>query len=868
MKTNRDMILSYLRKAERKSGEEYAGSTTQELADALGIKRCNISTQLNRMTEEGLLMKSSSRPVFYRLKKEDTGEESQAFRELAGSSGSLKNAIRLAKAAVLYPGAPLPILLSGPAGTGKTHFAAQIQTFSKEMKISEGNGLKEIDCRYYTENESALRRALEDSRGQEIFINHFHLLGQHSHLTVLRWLEQEQRDRGRLVVCAFDCENHVPVPEYLAESFPVCISFPSLEARGLQERFELVKAFLIEESVKMRKTLKLNSEVFYCLMLYRCSGEIRQLRNDIRVGCANAYVREFRSTVPELHLYVSDFPAQVRGGILNWKYFRKELENMIPRESAWTFSDSGMTRQMEEAIKNGEDNIYALIEKKEEELSRQGIPEDEISSIVGADIEHDLKKLQDSLDNRQLDKKALSKMVDERIIEIADRFLNEAGNTLGKAFPVSVFYGLCLHLSAFLEKRTRSRVLSREKVVEIMEAHEKEYNMSLKLALWMEEEFQVSMPSDEVVIITMFICRESLEESGSGKPVVLIAMHGTSAAASISNVVNALTGSRNTYAFDFPLDMDMDTAYQKFAATIQRIHQGKGILMLHDVGSVKTIASLAMQNTGIPIRCIEVPFTLFALECAQRAGEGEELEDVYREVLQNCRDTLPLMRDSYQRAEQEKVIVTLCMTGQGGAVQIKNYIEQNMELKETQVIPLAVSDPGTLLKRINTILEKHEIICMIGTYDPKIHNIPFISIAQLFETPAEKLPLLLAAPEGRAAEQVDYEEIYGYLKEQLPDLNIQKLRRHLPRAVALIKKSAGGLNEAQELGLFMHLACSVSRLQAGEELGVNRKKNQIISSNKKLYSDIKEILKPLETAFGIKYNDDAIAGLIEISKRI
>ena len=114
----------------------------------------------------------------------------------------------------------------------------------------------------------------------------------------------------------------------------------------------------------------------------------------------------------------------------------------------------------------------------------------------------------------------------------------------------------------------------------------------------------------------------------------------------------------------------------------------------------------------------------------------------------------------------------------------------------------------------------------------------------------------------------DYEEIYEYLKEQLPDLNIQKLRRHLPRAVALIKKSAGGLNEAQELGLFMHLACSVSRLQAGEELGVNRKKNQIISSNKKLYSDIKEILKPLETAFGIKYNDDAIAGLIEISKRI
>lgn len=55
------------------------------------------------------------------------------------------------------------------------------------------------------------------------------------------------------------------------------------------------------------------------------------------------------------------------------------------------------------------------------------------------------------------------------------------------------------------------------------------------------------------------------------------------------------------------------------------------------------------------------------------------------------------------------------------------------------------------------------------------------------------------------------------MKEQLPDLNIRSFAG-IARAVAQIKRSAGGLNEAQELGLFMHLACSVSRLQAGEEL--------------------------------------------------
>lgn len=869
MKSNRDMILSYLRKAERNGGEEYTGTTTLELAEALGIKRCNISTHLNRLTEEGLLVKSGSRPVFYRLKTAAINErENLAFHGLTGSNGSLKNAVQLAKAAVLYPGSPLPILLTGPAGTGKAFFASQIQAFSREMNLSGQEKADELDCRYYTENESALQRFLEGSRGQELFINHFHLLNRTGQSIVLRWVEQGYKNHGKLIICAFDCENHEPLPEYITDSFPVRISFPTLEARGLQERFELIRALLMEEAGKMQKTLKLNSEVLYCLMLYRCDGELRQLRNDIRIGCANAYVREFRSTVPDLHLYVSDFPSQVRGGILNWKYHRKELENMIPRESEWSLSDGNISRQTEQTVKSRENNIYALIEKKEEELSRQGISEEEINKIISTDMEHDLKELQNSLDNRKLDKNSLSKMVDERIISMVDQFLDEAGHTLERAFSASVFYGLCFHLSAFLEKRTRSRILSKDKVLEIMESYEKEYALSQKLALRVEKEFQTAVPHDEIVIITMFICRELSDENSHEKPVVLIAMHGSNAATSISGVVNSLTGKQNTFSFDFPLDMDMETAYRKFVKTIQEIHQGRGILMLHDVGSVKTIASLAMQNTGIPIRCIEIPFTLVALECAQRASEGEDLDSVYKEVLRNCRDTLSLMRDSYQRMEQKKIIVTLCMTGQGGAVQIKKYLEKNTELKDTQIIPLAVSDREVLLKRINTLLEKHEIIGLIGTYDPKIHNIPFISIAKLFETPVEKLPLLLASPEEKTDTEVNYEEIYEYLKEQLPDLNIQKLRRHLPRAVSLIKKSSGGLNEAQELGLFMHLACSVSRLQAGQELGSNRRKEQIISHHKKLYGSIKEILKPMETAFNIKYNDDAVAGLIEIVKRV
>lgn len=869
MKTNRDMILSYLRKAEKNNGEDYIGSTTQEIAEALGIKRCNISTQLNRLVEDGLLAKNGTRPIFYRLRTTDTMEEQMAFRGLVGRDGSLKNAVKLAKAAVLYPDAPLHILLTGPSGIGKTNFATQIFEFSKEMKqSSQDTTLKEINCQYYAENESALQREIENSANQDIFINHLQLLPMHTQAVFFRCLEKTNRKSGQMLICALDCESYTSLSDTITDWFPVHIMIPTLEERGLKERFELVSSFFMEESGKMRRAIKLNSELLYCLMLYHCTGEIRQLRNDIRIGCANAYVREFHSTTPELHVYVSDFPMPVRNGFLNWKQHRQEMEKIIPRDFSYVFSDTSMSRQAEMIGNAGESNIYALIETKENELRTQGINEEEISRIISGDLEQDLKKLQESLGENQLDKESLAKIVDVRVISMVEDFLEKASNLLGRAYPSSTFYGLCLHLSAFLEKTGRTQSLSQEKVLEVIETYKEEYTLSLKFAMEIEQEFQVTLPADEIVLVTMFICREDIHNASVDKPVVLIAMHGTSAATSICNVVNALVSNRNTYAFDFPLDMNMENAYRLFVETIQRIHRGKGILLLHDVGSIKTIAGLAMQNTGIPIRCIEIPFTLIALECSQKASLGNELESVYYDVMQSCQNALPLMRESYQRLDQERVIVTLCMSGQGGAIQIKKYIEKNMDLNGIQVIPLAVSDPEILIGKINTILEKHEIICLVGTYNPEIYNIPFISIAKLFETPLEKLPLLLATAGENQSVKIDYDAIYEYLSEGLPDLNISKLRRHLPRAVARIKKSAGGLNEAQELGLFMHLACSVSRLKSGEDIGVNRKKNQIIGGNKKLYYDLTEILKPLENAFEIHYSDDEIASLIEISKRV
>ena len=102
------------------------------------------------------------RQVYYRLKTADAQDEHLSFRALVGKDGSLKNAVQLAKAAVLYPERPLHILLTGVAGTGKTSFGKEIFAFCEEIKrFSADIKWKEINCQYYRENETGLLQELE-----------------------------------------------------------------------------------------------------------------------------------------------------------------------------------------------------------------------------------------------------------------------------------------------------------------------------------------------------------------------------------------------------------------------------------------------------------------------------------------------------------------------------------------------------------------------------------------------------------------------------------------------------------------------------------------------------------------------------------
>ena len=866
------------------------GVTTQELAETLQMQRSNISTLLNELVADGRMEKLAGRPVHYRPLEEGEAArgENSCFKVLDGCEGSLKPVLQMAKAAILYPAHSLNTLIVGPSGSGKTTFGYLMYQFACESKVlPKGAPFERFRCHVYEDQEeTAYNRlfgedgALEKAKGGVLFLDGAESLPASAREHLLDLVESDGEVlQDVMLICSLNEKARASVQDAYAARFSAKIELLPLQNRPLQERFGLVQHFLIDEAVRMKHTVRVNVELLHCLCLYRCENNIKQLKNDIRLGCANAYLRAFNAERAEdLTLYLNDFPVCVQRGLLYYKNYRSQLEELIPQGYAYTFSADSMRKEnymAEQVPEVGhvqlDDSVYDIIDRKAEELRSRGIGEEDISHIINAELEYDMKQFTSRITKNKVSRESLYKVMDRRIVDAVDMLLKEASRQFNRVYPEATFYGLCLHISSTLERgRPSVQRLSNERILDVVQNHRDEYALCMQFVSGLEKEVGAHLSIDEAVLMTLFLCESNDTHRAEEGPVVLVAMHGDSTASSVADVVNSLAGCGNTYAYDMPLDKDMQQAYDELKAMIQELDRGQGILLLYDMGSLRTMAELISKETGVQIRTVAVPGTLIAVDCSRKASSCGTLDELHADAMNSCRDFYVNIAEPAGRAHNPnpKAIITLCMTGEGGAVQMKNYLEKNAGLSGTDVIPLAISDRKALLSEVNRLKEDHEIRCVIGTYDPGLHGIPFISVVKLFETPVDKLDILLTMPESDHT-PVNYEMIFSYLSKQLPTLDMKKLRKYLPRVLTQIKKvSQDGLTQDQELGLFLHLACAIERLQSGAAMPEKGNRQGIISRNKRLYNDLREILQTVEEPFAVHFSDDEVAYIIGIVKKL
>ena len=75
------------------------------------------------------------------------------------------------------------------------------------------------------------------------------------------------------------------------------------------------------------------------------------------------------------------------------------------------------------------------------------------------------------------------------------------------------------------------------------------------------------------------------------------------------------------------------------------------------------------------------------MDCSRKAASASSLEELHEDAMGSCRDFYTNIAEPEGRSHHKNtpVIITLCMTGEGGAVQMKNYLEKNAGLNGIHV---------------------------------------------------------------------------------------------------------------------------------------------------------------------------------------
>lgn len=448
-------------------------------------------------------------------------------------------------------------------------------------------------------------------------------------------------------------------------------------------------------------------------------------------------------------------------------------------------------------------------------------------------------------------------IVDPKIIHMVTKIMDACKNELQIEIQPQVFYGLCLHMNSLLTLQLNQSRVDDDQIVHIVQEYTKEYGISIQLGQMFKDAFDIELPIEEIVIIAMFLIKD--EEDTEGHPVLLYIFHGKGVATSLRDVTNTLTHTNNVYAYDLCLEKDSATALQEIKTLVQRIDDGQGIVVIYDMGSIKTMLDTISEETDIKIRYIYFPITLLGLDVARKCSQETDLEYLYHTTMREMK-TMLQMNDS-----RKEIIITLCHTGEGGAFQLKQYIDQYSNLG-FKTVPLAISKREELISQVMALKKIYRIHCFVGTYDPKLMGIPFVSMTKVFENKPEAIDKILMF-EPIQSKQLDYSAVYSFLEEQFKCISVSKLKSILPSIIDELE-IIYSLTPDQKVGLFVHIACLLENCKQGVCKQACKDADTILEDYPEDFKVVSKVLKPLEKAFKVIIDDNQMAAIIMILNKL
>lgn len=602
--------------------------------------------------------------IFSQTKRESSKD--YPFSELIGYDGSLANVVRQAKAALLYPPNGLHTLLSGPSGSGKTTFARFMYQYAVQVgHLSSSAPYIVFNCADYSNNQHLLldhlfghskhaftgaeerkKGLVEAADGGILFLDEIHRLppeGQEMLFSIIdrgefyRLGESEKPRKVNLLIIGATTED---IQDNILATFlrriPLTINLPSISDRELGERVQLIYFCFKQEAKNIGKILKVNEDVIRFFLQYEPKGNIGELKNDIQLLCANALVDNISSNTTVIkvklsHLspylidqfYFSHFDEKSDSGI------RKKLKFLKINDLEFTPDD------------NSKEDPFLLV-NEDNDLSTN-IPDIYQDYI---DTEGTLASLKDNIrsyeqqrkEKQELNQQPIFKIVSRQNFEITLNILKKVAVQEKYYFDNQNIKSLALHLDTLIEKVNEGYSFHDEKFLEHKRKNQiengKEFQIAKKIYREVSNNLQVQLPESETYFLSLYL-KAMNEKHKKQKIGVLVLMHGENAASDLAQTANKLLNVEHAVGLDMSLSNTVSKTLESATNLVREIDQGKGVILLSDMGSLNMFGEIIMSKVGIQTKTIKMVTTPMVVEATRKAMLPEmSLEKLEQDIIE------------------------------------------------------------------------------------------------------------------------------------------------------------------------------------------------------------------------------------------
>lgn len=890
-------------------GEE-PGVTAQETAQILQMDRGNVSKEMNQLAAKEKLIKYEGRPVRfcetaayhqYSIKQEAERTPETAllpFQSIIGQEGSLKLQIKQVKAAILYPPHGLHTLLYGPTGSGKTLFAQQMFEYAKQADMLKPDAQMVIfNCAEYAENAQLIVSQIfghkkgsftgadrdkpglvEQADGGILFLDEIHRLppeGQEMLFSLMdhgkyRRLGETERNRAADVLIIGATTEHLE--DVLLKTFlrrmPVTIQLPPLEERPLIERLELIELFLHNEQQKISVSISVSRDVILSLLFYECSGNIGQLKADIQLLCARAFWEYKVGGAQLVEIDRQMLPFYIEQGFYKAGESKNSLAQfLLQGDDSYVFPDGSDNGERKYNVIGKKYMIFHKFYSDRQEAGSDSGIQEYISSIIEREREKESGK--------SFTRDTLNKVITGKVYYAVEEAVEFAEMRLKRKLSDNIRIGFALHINALAEGIDKKQNIRADKLERIIDAHPSEAKVAKLILRILETELDITVDKNEVGYTTMFLCADE-EERKQKKIGLIVIAHGNNTASSIADAANVLLDTTHCRAIDMPLNEEVEEVYKKALQMVVQINEGRGVLLMVDMGSLNMFAERIEEESGVPVRSVGMVSTMPVLEAIRKCTVGEEKISEVADYLEQMMIRMIGEQKMQGRKEKEggrSAILVTCMSGLGAAKKIADMVRAitGIEEGDSLVVSCVGMDGKDETGQFLAGYKEDEILAVVGTARLQLEQVPYIPLDEIVMGDGiERLEKAISKQkrsivQGEKNGQImDERVLVAAMRELLDFFNAETIvSLILPGFYRCVEKLNCTNYEEKIVRYTIHTACMAERLIRHEILPYQEVEAYKRAHGKE-FEVISETLKPIEELLRIRVPDTEKAYIVEL----